>query len=340
MLVCKESSCMKITVLGEGAWGSAIALLLARNGHDVTLWCHHNSVAQDITKTRENKRFFPGHMLDRSIKATTDMIEALSLTQIVFEALPVKYMRGTLASIDKNFFALPWVILSKGVEQKTLLFPAQILEDIAGHSVQTAVLSGPSFARDVALRQPTAVTIATKDCLLGAKLYDIVKNDYFSPYISRDVTGVQVGGAFKNVLALGVGILEGAGYQDNARALFLTRGLQELALLAEKLGGSRETLYGLSGMGDLILTAMGEQSRNSSLGRTLGRGIPLAQAIQEREVAPEGINTAYVIHELLQREHIQALLLDGIYRIINEEMTIQELFTQLMQQPFANECDI
>lgn len=331
---------MKITVLGEGAWGSAIALLLARNGHDVTLWCHHDLVAQDITKTRENKRFFPGFTFDRSINATADITEALLSAQMIFEALPVKYLRATLSSLDKKHFNTPWVILSKGIEQKTLLFPTQILDDVAGHSVQAAVLSGPSFARDVALCQPTAVTIATKDCLLGAKIYGIVKNDYFSPYISRDVIGVQLGGALKNVLALGVGILEGAGYQDNARALFLTRGLQELALLAEKLGGSRHTLYGLSGMGDLILTAMGEQSRNTSLGRTLGSGVPLAQAIQEREVAPEGINTAYVVHELLQREQLEAPLLDGIYRIINEEMTIQELFTQLMQQPFANECDL
>jgi glycerol-3-phosphate dehydrogenase (NAD(P)+) len=331
---------MKITVLGEGAWGSAIALLLARNGHDVTLWCHHDSVAQDITKTRENKRFFPGFTFDRSIKVSADMTEALSSAQIIFEAVPVKYLRSTLVSIDNNYFNLPWVLLSKGIEQKTLLFPTHILDDVAQHPVQSAVLSGPSFARDVALCQPTAVTIATQDCLLGAKLYDIVKNDYFSPYVSRDVIGVQIGGALKNVLALGVGILEGAGYQDNARALFLTRGLQELALLAEKLGGSRDTLYGLSGMGDLILTAMGEQSRNTSLGRTLGSGVPLAQALQEREIAPEGINTAYVVHELLQREHIEAPLLDGIYRIISEDMTIQELFTQLMQQPFANECDL
>jgi len=331
---------MKVAVLGEGAWGSAIALLLARNSHDVTLWCHHDSVAQDIARIRENKRFFPGFTFDRSIKVTTDMTEALSSTQIVFEAIPVKYLRGALASLDKNYFKLPWVLLSKGIEQKTLLFPTQILDDVAGNPVQTAVLSGPSFARDVALCQPTAVTIATKDCLLGAKLYDMLKNEYFSPYISRDVIGVQLGGALKNVLALGVGILEGAGYQDNARALFLTRGLQELALIAEKLGGSRHTLYGLSGIGDIILTAMGEQSRNTSLGRTIGSGVSMAQAIQEREVAPEGVNTAYVMHELLQRENVQAPLLDGIYRIINEEMTIQELFTQLMQQPFTNECDL
>lgn len=331
---------MKITVLGEGAWGSAIALLLARNGHDVTVWCYHDSVAQDITKTRENKRFFPGFTFDRSIKVTADLNDALSSAQIIFEAVPVKYLRSALLLIDKKRFILPWVLLSKGIEQKTLLFPTQILDDVAGHPVQAAVLSGPSFARDVALCQPTAVTIATKDCLLGAKLYDIVKNDYFSPYISRDVIGVQLGGALKNVLALGVGILEGAGYQDNARALFLTRGLQELAVLAEKLGGSRHTLYGLSGMGDVILTAMGEQSRNTSLGRTLGSGVTLAQAVQEHEVAPEGVNTAQVVHELLQRERIEAPLLDGVYRIINEDMTIQELFTQLMQQPFANECDL
>lgn len=331
---------MHIAVLGEGAWGNAMALLLARNGHDVTLWCHHTTVAEDINKKHENKRFFPGFSLDKTIKATTAMTEALSSAEIVFEAVPVNYLRSTLLLVDKQFFALPWVILSKGIEQKTLLFPTHILDDVAGHPVQSAVLSGPSFARDVALCQPTAVTIATKDCLLGAKLYDIVKNDYFRPYISRDVVGVQIGGALKNVLALGVGILEGAGYQDNARALFLTRGLQELALIAEKLGGSRDTLYGLSGVGDLILTAMGQESRNTSIGRTLGSGVSMAQALQEREVAPEGVNTAYSVHDLLVREQLEAPLLDGVYRIINEEMTIQELFAQLMQQPFANECDL
>lgn len=331
---------MRITVLGEGAWGSAIALLLSRNGHDVTLWCHHADVAETIMKTRENKRFFPGYLFDRSVKATEDKNQDLQGAELIFEAVPVKYLRATLQSLDPAYFDLPWVILSKGIEQKTLLFPTQILDNVAGRSVHSAVLSGPSFAHDVAEQQPTAVTIASQEGYLGTKLCDIVKNDYFLPYISRDVIGVQVGGALKNVLALGVGILEGAGYQDNARALFLTRGLQELALIAEKLGGSRDTLYGLSGMGDLILTAMGEQSRNTTFGRALGSGKSLSDALQEREVAPEGFNTAYSVHELLVREQLEAPVLDGVYHIINEKMTIQELFTQLMQQPFANECDV
>lgn len=332
---------MNITVLGEGAWGSSIALLLARNGHDVTLWCHHASVAQEIAQFHENKRFFAGFAFSDSIVATTDLKEALSSAQMVFEAIPVKYLRATLATVEASRFAdMPWVILSKGIEQKTLLFPSQILDAVAGVPVRQAVLSGPSFARDVALRQPTAVTIATSDCDLGVAVFKTVANDHFRPYISRDVMGVQIGGALKNVLALGVGILEGAGYKDNARALFLTRGLQELCVVTEHLGGTRETLYGLSGVGDLILTAMGEQSRNMMIGRALGRGVSLGDCLQEREFAPEGLATAAAVHELIAREKLSLPILGGIYQIVYGEKTIDDLFAEIMQQPFANECDV
>lgn len=331
---------MNIAILGEGAWGTAIALLLSGNGHNVTLWCHHDSVVHDIAGHHENTRFFPGFKLDSSIHATADLEEALSGAQIVFEGIPVKYLRETVSRIDRKYFEKPWVVLSKGIEQKTLLFPSQVVDDVAGFSVRSAVLSGPSFARDVAVRQPTAVTIASKDCDLGVVVYKIVANDYFRPTISRDVMGVQVGGALKNVLALGAGILEGAGYKDNARALFLTRGLQELAIVAEHSGGTRETLYGLSGVGDLILTAMGEQSRNMTVGRSLGRGTSLAQTLQEREVAPEGLATAVAVHEFIMREKLASPILDGIYQIINGAKTIDELFVEIMQQPFVNECDV
>jgi glycerol-3-phosphate dehydrogenase (NAD(P)+) len=330
----------QIAIVGEGAWGTAVATLLAHNGHAVTIWCYHQEVAEQITTQHRNEKFLPGIMLDPSIRATSDMKEAVCEAHWVFEAIPVKFLRSVLKETKSCFDPdQVWVVLSKGIEKETLLFPTQIIDEIFGVSVKKTIFAGPSFANDVAKKQITAVTVAAPDCDLGVELQQILANDYFRPYITTDMIGVQVGAALKNVIALGVGMLDGAGYTDNAKAFLLTRGLHEMVQLATKLGGKQETLYGLSGIGDLVLTAMGSLSKNLEVGKRLGSGQSLEKILKETGYIPEGINTVQSVKQLMEKEKIDLPICRGIYNVIFTDTTIEQMLTSVMHEPLSWECE-
>ena len=329
-----------ITIIGEGAWGTAIATLLATNGYMVKLWCFDKIVAETISKNRYNERYLPGVKLPTNIKSTTNLSEALSDVDWVFEAIPVVFLRSLLLQ------ALPWispkqrwVILSKGIEQETLLLPTQIIDDVFSGKVKKAVFAGPSFAYEVATKQITAVTVAATDCSVGQELQCMLANDYFRPYISLDIIGVQVGAALKNVITLGVGLLDGAGYNDNAKAFFMTRGFHEMVQLACAMGGKPETLYGLSGFGDLVLTSMGKLSRNLEVGRRLGRGEQLTAILEQTGYTPEGINSVTSTCQLVERYNLNLSICRGIYAIIFEGESVQAMLNQLTAQPLSWECE-
>lgn len=328
-----------VCIIGEGAWGTAVATLLAHNGHTVNLWCHHEDVAQDIKKNRINHRYLPNVTLDNKIIPFTDLDEALCDTQWVFEAIPVKYLRSILKRAKPCFYADQiWVILSKGIEQDTLLLPSQMLDDIFDTQVKKAVFAGPSFAKDLAKKQITAVTIAADDCQAGQQLSQLLVNEYFRPYVSLDVIGAQVGGAIKNVITLAVGMLDGAGYTDNAKAFVLTRGLYEMVTVAQALGGKCETLYGLCGVGDLVLTAMGNLSRNLAVGRRLGKGESLQTILEETGYIPEGINTVQSLQQLIKKHNLDLPICNGIYQVIFQNQKLDALLTDLMSRPLEAEC--
>ncbi len=332
---------MKIAMLAEGAWGTAIATLLAYNGHEVKLWCFHAEVAEEINRVHENKRFLPGIPLDKSIIATSSIDEAACDAEWVFEAIPVKFLRQTVAQAKECFKPnQKWVVLSKGIEQETLLFPTDIIADVLGNDVSLSVLAGPSFARDVAKRKITAVTVAASDCDHARDLQKIVANEYFRPYLSTDMIGVQAGAALKNVITLGIGMLEGAGYTDNTKAFLLTRGLHEMAQLAVRLGGKQETIYGLAGVGDLALTSRGDLSKNLQVGRRFGAGESLDMILEETGYIPEGINTVQSVHQLVETNNLSLPICDGIYRVIFSGVRLDDMIKELMDQPLSTECEL
>jgi glycerol-3-phosphate dehydrogenase (NAD(P)+) len=323
----------KVCVLGEGAWGTAVATLLAHNGYAVQLWCYEAANAQTIARTRINERYLPGHTLSEFITPITSLSEAMDGSEWIFEAIPVQYLRSTIQKAAPHFTDdQTWVVLSKGIEQETLLLPTQIIDDVCGKNPRKVVLAGPSFAADVVNKQVTGVSIAASDREYAYALQKIVENDYFKTFFNTDLIGVQVGGAVKNVITLGVGMLEGAGYTDNTKTFLVTQGLHEMAQIATVLGGKPETLYGLSGSGDLMLTALGKLSRNLAVGKRLGKGDALLQTIlDELGHIPEGVNTVQSIAKLMETKKLQLPICKAVYEIIFAGKKVDHLIAALMQ---------
>lgn len=322
---------MKVAILGAGAWGTAIASVLANNGHDVLLWVHESDVVDDINSNHRNNRYLPNILLHQSIRATSNLAEVICGTKYVFESLPVCYMRSTIAQ-TVNCFSKDqiWVITSKGIEQNTLMLPTQIIDDLFGYKTKKVVMAGPSFAQEVAEKKVTGIVIASDDHTVAQQLQTLMKNDYFCPEISSDMIGVQLGGALKNVITLGIGMLDGAGFTDNAKAFLFTQGLAEMAKLGVKLGAKQETFYGLSGVGDLVLTAMGKLSKNLAVGRQLGKGQPIDQIIKETGYIPEGVNTVQSLHQLMQDEDVVLPVCQGIYQVVFEGVSLQRVIDKLV----------
>ena len=330
-----------VCMLGEGAWGTAVATLLAHNRQTVNLWCHHADVAQEIKEKQTNARYLPGVRLSKNIVPTTDIDAALCGTRWVFEAIPIKYLRAVLKKTVSCFTDEQiWVVLSKGIEKDTLLLPTQILDDVFTRTVNKAVFAGPSFAKQVADKQITAVTIASTDCDVAASLQNLLANEYFRPYGSLDVVGVQLAAALKNVITFGVGLLDGAGYNDNTKAFFMTRGLHETSQLIQAMGGAQKTAYGLSGVGDLVLTSMGALSRNLEVGRRLGAGESLDAIIQKTGYTPEGVNTVASVQKLAERVGCKTPVCRGVYEVIFGGKSVTTMLQDMMQQPLEWECDV
>lgn len=319
---------MKVGVLGAGAWGTALASLLAHNGHEVLVWAHEQSVAQDISKDHKNKRYLPDVTLSVHIRATQDLSQLMQHTNIIFIAVPVMFLRDMLQQC-KGYITHPmlFVVACKGMEQQTLMLPTQIISDVcAQQHVQTAVVSGPSFAHDLANKQITGLVITAQQSKIAQRIQQLMHNDYCKTSLSSDVIGVQLAGALKNVLALGVGILDGAGYTDNTKAYFFTRVLHEVVQLGITLGAQAETFYALAGVGDMVLTAMGKLSKNLAVGRLLAKGESLDAILGHIGVLPEGINTVQSLYQLMEKQQIDMPLCKAIYQIIYKQAPIECLF--------------
>lgn len=309
-----------VTVLGAGAWGTAIAGLLARNGYKVVLWCFEEKVASDIATLRVNTMYLPDVHLDESIEITTDIAYAIGQSRWIFEAIPTTYLRSTLGRIKGLCTAdHVWVVLSKGIEQETFKLPTQIIDDILGQQVLKVVLAGPSFANEVVASMLTATIVACDDSEIARQCSLMLSNQTFITHTSDDVLGTQIGGAFKNVIALASGIAQGIGWGENARAYLLTKGLEEMATLAEFYRGKRASVYGLSGLGDMLLTCAGSASKNLRAGRVLGSGATLAQLRATGMTLPEGINTVQSLHQLAQRQNLDSSIVRGVYAFIFHE---------------------
>lgn len=331
------TSYQKFGVIGGGAWGTALASTLLRAGRDVVLWTREEEVAAAVNARHENIVFLPGVKLDPKLQATNDLSD-LSSCDAWLLVTPVQHTRSVCAQIDAACAKenIPIVLCSKGIEMGTLKSPSVIVEEsLPGHPI--AVLSGPCFAREVAMEQPTAVTLACRDEKMALDLVHAIGSRTFRPYASADVTGTQIGGAIKNVMAVATGIAAGCGMGENARAALITRGLTEMMRLGLALGAKAETMMGLSGLGDLTLTCSSTQSRNMSLGLALGQGRKLADILSERKSVAEGVPTAEAAATLARLKKVEMPIVEAVDAILNRGARVDETVASLLNRPFKTE---
>jgi len=327
-----------ISIIGAGAWGTALALAARRAGNDVTLWAYEADIVAAINDAHENTLYLPGVTLDPAIRATADLAEAATADALLLAA-PAQHMRTTIAPLAGHLPpATPLIVCAKGIEQETLALMSEAVAAIFPQN-PVFILSGPTFAADVAAGLPTAVTLAGSDLAAAQVLADRLSSDRFRPYSGDDVIGAQIGGAIKNVLAIACGIAEGRGFGDNARAALVTRGLAELTRLCLAKGGRAETMMGLSGLGDLVLTCTSAQSRNYSLGLALGAGRTLAEILGERHSVAEGVYTASAAVALAAKLGIEMPIATAVDAVLNKGADIDAVIEALLARPLRAEAD-
>jgi glycerol-3-phosphate dehydrogenase (NAD(P)+) len=327
----------RIGIIGGGAWGTALALTARRAGRTVVLWAREAEVAAAINRDHVNALFLPGVPLDEDIRATTDIAEVARDAEALLLVPPAQHLRVLATALAAQLRpGVPVAICAKGIEEAS---GALLSEAAAACLPQTplAVLSGPTFAGEVARGLPTAVTLACTDAALGRRLIAALGTRSFRPYLADDVVGAQIGGAVKNVLAIACGIVMGRGLGDNARAALVTRGLAEMVRLALAKGGRPETLMGLSGLGDLVLTCTGLQSRNHSLGVALGEGRALADILAERRSVAEGVTSAAAAAALARTLGVDMPITAAVDAILHRGAAIDEAIQGLLARPFRSE---
>lgn len=325
-----------IGVIGAGAWGTALAQSFASNGRKVTLWARDAQLADDINLTHQSRTYLPGIQLHPDIRATTDLAQ-ICQCDILLPVVPAQHLRSVLQIAAPHIgHDKPVILCAKGIEIES----GRLLSDMAGSLLPTAtigVLSGPNFAHEVAQGLPAAATIASIYHSRLMKIRDELVSRNLRLYISHDVIGTEIGGAVKNVIAIICGIVAGKNLGENARAAVVTRGLHEMARLAEAMGGKRETLMGLSGIGDLLLTCSSMKSRNFSLGYELGRGQPLASILQARAGVTEGIPTAQAVSALAERFSIDMPLTQSVHQVLQGSMSVEQAMAALLERPAGHE---
>jgi len=328
----------KIGVIGSGAWGTALAQSFARHGHDVVLWARDESLAQTINQTRINKTYLPHHELHKNLYATADLGETCA-ADILVPVVPAQYMRAVLESMPRESIdGKTLVICAKGIEISSGKFMSQVASETCP-GARIAILSGPNFAHEVAKGLPAAATLACHDLegILPAR--DALASKSFRLYLTDDVIGTQIGGAVKNVIAIVSGIVAARNLGENARAAVVTRGLNEMARLSEAMGGRRETLMGLSGVGDLILTCSSMQSRNFSCGFALGEGKTIQDILTSRSGITEGIPTTEALAKLAAKNNIDMPIVAALQSCLSGEMDIDTAIHALMSRPLQAEFE-
>ena len=325
-----------VGVIGGGAWGTALAQVCARAGLGVTLWAREPEVADGIRHDQENRLFLPGVALDPSIAATTQLAD-LATRDLILAVTPAQHLRAALTEFAAAApSGLPVVLCAKGVEQGTLKLMSEVLAETLP-TARAAVLSGPSFAREVAQGLPTAVTLAAEDLDLAQDLAAAIATQTFRPYAAADMIGAEAGGAVKNVLAIATGVVEGRGLGSSAHAALITRGFAELTRLAVALGGRAETVAGLCGLGDLVLTCSSSQSRNNSVGLALGRGETLEAALAGKRSVAEGVASAPAVAALARKLGVETPICDAVDAILDGRIDVDAAIVSLLSRPLRTE---
>ena len=337
---------MKIAVLGSGSWGTALGQVLAENGHEVVLWGREDHIADEINQAHTNSHFLPGINLPTTIVATTDLKAALDQATVLLFVLPTKAIRSVarqVASYLSQSDAHPLLVhATKGLEQGTHLRVSQMIEaEIPRQDYQDlVVLSGPSHAEEVARHDLTTVTAACPNLQAAEKVQALFKNHYFRIYTNTDVVGVEMGAALKNIIALGAGVLAGAGYGDNAKAALVTRGLAEISRMGIKLGADPLTFVGLSGVGDLVVTCTSPHSRNWQAGNLLAKGYSKEAIEEEIQMVVEGIATCQSAYELAKESGIEMPITEALYGLIYEGAQVKEGLLRLMTRDGKQEASL
>ncbi len=326
----------KAGVIGGGAWGTALAQVCARAGLETTLWAREADVVAAINHSHQNTSFLPEIHLDPSIRATADLAD-LAGVDLVLAVAPAQHLRATLSAFAPHGRSgLPILLCAKGIEQGSLKLMTEVLAETAPGAIP-AVLSGPSFASDVARGLPTAVTLACPDEHRARDLAELIATPTFRPYFATDMIGAETGGAVKNVLAIACGIVEGRGLGRSAHAALITRGFSELTRLAVALGGEAETVAGLCGLGDLVLTCSSPQSRNMSVGLALGRGQTLGDALAGKLSVAEGVASAPAVRDLARKLGVDTPICEATAAILAGEVGVDDAIRGLLSRPLREE---
>ena len=327
----------RISVLGAGSWAMGISILLSNNGHEVIMWSAVPSETELLERDRENPRFLPGVKLPEDIKFTGDIKAAVSDSDVIVMAVASKFIRSTAQRLEGLIRPGRIIVnLAKGIEDGTLYTPKQVIEDVLPQA-DVYVLSGPSHAEEVSRGLPTVVTIAGDNKKMAKYLQGIFSSSVFRVYTSTDSLGVELGGALKNVIALAAGMADGIGYGDNTKAALITRGIKEMSRLAIKMGAEAETLYGLSGVGDLIVTCASMHSRNRRAGILIGQGKTMEEAVAEVNMVVEGIVSAKAAKELALKYEVEMPIVDAVNSVLFEDVKVKDAVNELMGRAFRDE---
>ncbi len=332
----------KITVIGAGSWGTALAIVLADNGFHVNLWTRKEEQMNELNEKHTNEKYLPGIKLPVNIHGSTSLQTVLDGVETVVIAVPTKAIREMMRKIVQiQAKPLTFVHVSKGIEPDSLLTISEMMEEEIPEKLREAivVLSGPSHAEEVSLRHPTTVTVSSKNMEAAEKVQDLFMNQYFRVYTNPDLIGVEIGGALKNIIALAAGISDGLGYGDNAKAALITRGLAEISRLGTKMGANPLTFSGLTGIGDLIVTCTSVHSRNWKAGNLLGKGKNLDEVLENMGMVVEGVRTTKAAHQLAEKYDSKMPIAEVLYEILFSGVNAKEAVEKLMGRLKTNEME-
>lgn len=332
----------KVAVIGAGSWGTALAIVLADNGHEVRIWGHKPQQIEEINSQHSNKKYLPDISLPKNIVGYSSLEEALHGIETMVLAVPTKAIREVLQKIIAvHSEPLTIVHVSKGIEPDTLLRISEMIEEEMPKELMKdlIVLSGPSHAEEVSLKHPTTVTVSSKNMEAAERIQDLFINSTFRVYTNPDIIGVEIGGALKNIIALAAGISDGLGYGDNAKAALITRGLAEIARLGTKMGASPLTFSGLTGIGDLIVTCTSVHSRNWRAGNLIGKGQPLDEVLENMGMVVEGVRTTKAAYQLAEKYDVCMPITKVLYRVLFEGETPKDAVDALMSRMKTHEME-
>jgi len=325
-----------IAVIGGGSWGTTLACLLTEKGYDVSLWVHDKTLADRIRETRININYLPDTIIPEGVRITNSIEEALKRARYILNAVPAQYVRDVFSAGFTYVLEEAAIIsLTKGIERGTLLTASSVLKELSDYTI--AVLSGPSFAKEVMKKLPAAVTLAIKDRNSGHLLQEVFNMSNFRVYTHDDIIGVEIGGALKNVMAIASGISDSLGLGNNARASLITRGLAEMTRLGVAMGAQERTFSGLSGIGDLVLTCTSLLSRNYTVGIQLGQGMKIKDILKQTKYIAEGVTTAESAYELAKKYKVEMPIVEQVYKVIYEDKDPQQAVRSLMERSLKTE---